>query len=237
LALDQSNQEVINELLFTDEAWKNLSNPVLRKIYDEKLAGKRASDVNDETFANETFTDNNQSVFLAWWEGGKVSKVLVGVAVFLAILFIYNYQSEKQRVRLENQRIELEALKEARAAENEAQRIAIETARLQNQRILADRQQSQQQQVIEQHGRVMDRSLDISNRREDRGDRELGYRAAATAAELDMRRQSQQWRQEQYEKDQAERDARNVHLRERRRLCDIYRGNNQPLMARQEGCY
>lgn len=239
LSKDQNSDDVKNEILFVTEAWTTLSDPQLRKSYDEKLAlGDRPVVKNDPVYVYDHYETANQNVFLEWWDGSKVSKLLIAFAIFVAIVFVYKFNGEKERIKLEQKRLEIEAQKMTSAAARDAERVQLEIARLENARVIAERTEMRQERLLERDSRVLDRSLDLANRRENRADRGLEVDAATTSTVLEMeqaRLEMQKQKQLRAEKESQRRDAELVHKQNRLELCRIYKSKNQDVAVRDMG--
>lgn len=239
LAQDLSNEDVKNSLLILDEAWRTLSDPEKRKSYDLKLLVDERPVVQSPVYADEIENHSGKNMFLEWWDGGRMSKVLMAFAAFVAIAFIYQFNDNKERVELEQARLAIERQKAEAVAAREAERVALEARRLDQMRDNAERAQIQQDRLYERQLRTTDRSLDLASRREDRADRSLEVDTAVTGARLQMDRdrlQMEKDRQDRLERERQRRDAELVHARNKAELCRLYESQNLPWAVRGEGC-
>lgn len=239
LSQDLSNEDVKNSLLILDEAWRTLSDPDKRKAYDLKLLVDERPAIQTPIYAYENDNYPQRSIFLEWWDGSKMSKILIAFGVFVAIVLVYQFNANQKRVELEQRRLAIEHQKVEAIAAREAERVLLEKRRLEQMSEQAERAQLQQDRLYERQLRTTDRSLDLASRREDRADRRLETDSAVTGAMIQMDRERLQMekdRQARAERERQRRDAESVHYRNKAELCRIYEAQNLPWAVRGEGC-
>ncbi len=238
-AASRGDEDARNELLFVEEAYLVLSDPVRRVLYDESLVPLHPSG-SHQIYAAEPSPYEPQSIFLDWWQNAKTSRFLVAIGIFVAVFFVYKFVGQQGDHKIATKHVEAREKKEIGAVNNDGYRAETERTLIQG--------------VVQNQAAVIDRSYDIQEREAERRRTELEYRANAGAQQLDMRRQEQEarlqeqkWRQdqyekdrkirqEQYEKDRQVREASAVVARNRRELCNIYRSQGRIYEAQANGC-
>jgi curved DNA-binding protein CbpA len=217
-----------NELVFLEEAYSVLSSPERRGLYDRSLTMSEPG-VSYRARSLDSSAQESESTFLGWWAHTRTSRFLLALAVFAAVFSVYKFVGQQGDHKVANKQLDVQEKKEVGAVQNDSFRAGTERALVQG--------------AVQNQAVAIDRSYDIQSREAERRRKELEYRANAGEQQLQMQRQRQEaqlqdqrWRQEQYEKDRQAREAQAVVARQKRDLCNIYRGDRRYAEAQAAGC-
>lgn len=227
-AANGGDEGVRNELVFLEEAYLVLSSPERRALYDLSLAATEPV-AKYQLRPDETYAYESQGVFMDWWQNSTTSRFFLVIAIFGAAFFVYKFVGQTGNHKVATKQVEVQEKKEVGAAGNDDYRAQTERTLIQG--------------AVQNQAIAIDRAYDIQSREAERRRSELEYRANAGSQQFEMQRegqearlQQQKWRQEEYEKDRQAREAQAVVERQKRQLCNIYRGDRRYDEAQGLGC-
>lgn len=206
--------EARNQLIFVEEAFAVLGDPARRAAYDAGL--RQAAAIG----AAAVHSGND---FAEAWNGSLTRRVLLGIALACAAFGVYKFLGQHGEQQVKVQRVDIEGQRAFAERQNQA-------ARADNERMLV-------QGTVNNQEKLIDRSFEATRREQD-------YRAQADAQRIEMQRQivdahlqDQRWRQEQYEKDRQQREARLAAEAPQRQLCRMYELREKFAEAQAAGCW
>lgn len=212
--VEGGDDEARNQLIFVEEAYAVLGDPARRAAYDDGL--RQAA-----TLAAVPLHSGND--FAEAWDGGLTRRVLLGIALACAAFGAYKFLGQRNEQQVRVQRVDIEG--QRAFAERQTQATHVE-----NERMLV-------QGAVNNQEKLIDRSYEVTRREQD-------YRAQADAQRIEMQRQvvdahlqEQRWRQEQYEKERQQREARLAAEAPQRQLCRMYELREKFAEAQAAGCW
>lgn len=181
------SEDAQNQIKFLQQAYKTLSNPEKKALYDQKLQDQEDMP-QDQSDLDDTL--------VAWWKSSKVIWIAIATAAIIGFILFAGRTGVKNKVETvkepeitKRQESELKAANDAKHLDNEA---ALVKGVVEN-----------QGKYIDESANVANRAIDVQQDAENRRRAEFEFRANQSAQALEMQRREQEARLEMQRKQQA----------------------------------